>query len=82
MSADEAMVMTLIPVSKIVPCDQDEAVDDLEEGKGLGMGQASDTKKSAANDAIEAGTPNSFNKKDLVYGLQELQPSVVYYLVY
>jgi len=28
------------------------------------MGQAS--KKSAVVDAIEAGTPNSFNKKDLV----------------
>jgi len=28
MSADEAMVMTLIPVSKIVPCEQDEAAAD------------------------------------------------------
>ena len=31
---------------------------------------------------MEAGSPNSFNKKDLVFKLADLNESQVYYVVY
>lgn len=31
---------------------------------------------------MEAGSPNSFNKKDLVFNLKDLNESQVYYVVY
>ena len=97
MSADDTKVVNLIPISKIVPTSSSSAVlTDNSDSLNTAQNEHQKTKKKAANKAncqdeeeenkkdldLEAGSPNSFNKKDLVFKLQDLNESQVYYVVY
>ena len=97
MSADDTKVVNLIPISKIVPTSSSSAVlTDNSDSLNTAQNDQQKPKKKAANKAncsdeeeenkkdldLEAGSPNSFNKKDLVFKLQDLNESQVYYVVY
>ena len=96
MSADDTKVASLIPISKIVPTSSsvltdnsaslNNATPDEQRPKKKGASKAvnySDEEEENQKDHdLEAGSPNSFNKKDLVFKLQDLNESQVYYVVY
>ena len=100
MSADDSKVVSLIPISKIVPTSTSILTDNSSSINNATQDEHQKPKKKGASKAdiaknysdeeeenkkvldLEAGSPNSFNKKDLVFKLQDLNESQVYYVVY
>ena len=69
MSAEEAMKVAFLPISKIIPGMESPGCSHKKSGNSDGK-KASDKKqkgKRSSSDAeMEEGTPNSCNRKDLV----------------
>ena len=97
MSADDTKVASLIPISKIVPVspsvltetstqlNTDNNQDNKpvqKKKKGTSKAAAYEEDENKEDLEMEAGSPNSFNKKDLVFKLADLNESQVYYVVY